>query len=146
MKDPILSGAAILPYIPQRVPMVMIDRLFHADDTQSRTGFLIESENIFVENGVFTEPGLIENMAQTAAVRAGYYFLNRKEPVPVGFIGAIKHLKINRLAPIGAVIETEATLVQQVMDINVVEGKVWWKEELLASCELKIFVMKNSKN
>ena len=144
MNKSILSGAAILPYIPQRPPMVMIDRLFYADDTQSKTGLLIESENLFVENGVFTEPGLIENMAQTAAVRAGYFFLNRQKAVPVGFIGAIKHLKIDRLPPVGAVIYTEAILVQQVMDINVVEGKVWLGEELLASCELKIFVMKKT--
>ncbi len=87
----------ILPYIPQRPPFVMVQTLEHSDGEGAATRFTVTEDNILVEAGVFKEPGLVENMAQTAAAGTGYRYYHSGERVPVGFIGAIKNLKINLL-------------------------------------------------
>ena len=58
--------------IPQKPPFVMVDKLFSVTETTTTTGFTIQADNIFVKDGVFKDPGLVENIAQTAAASAGY--------------------------------------------------------------------------
>ena len=58
----------VLNYIPQREPMVMVDGLLEVDETFAISRLQVTPENIFCQNGHFTEPGLIENMAQTSWV------------------------------------------------------------------------------
>ncbi len=53
--------------IPQKPPMVMVDRIVEINDMTTVTAFLIRADNVFVDNGLFREPGLIENIAQSAA-------------------------------------------------------------------------------
>jgi predicted hotdog family 3-hydroxylacyl-ACP dehydratase len=62
----------ILSLIPQQPPFVMIDQLDHSDETVTRCRFTVKAENVLTINGQFTEAGLLENIAQTAAARAGY--------------------------------------------------------------------------
>lgn len=139
---PILTAEQILDYIPQRPPIVMIDKLWATDDEQTQTGLLIRPDLLFVENGYFTEPGLMENIAQTGAVRAGYYHKSRNEPVPLGFIGDFKNLQIFQLPKVGWEITSTVRLKQEVLGISVFEGKIFQDEQLLASCDMKIFVQK----
>jgi len=84
----------ILSYIPQRTPFVMVDEILEVSETSTRSKFLIRPENIFIEKGYFKEPGLVENIAQTAAARAGYIAHTENKPVRVGYIGAIKNLQV----------------------------------------------------
>lgn len=129
----------ITAYIPQRAPFVMVDRVLLADPKMSRTSFLIKDDNLFVENGVFTEPGLVENMAQTAGAGTGYRYQQLGEQVPVGFIASVKNLKIIALPKTGDELITETTISHTVMSMHVVEAAVYVNEEKMASCELKIF-------
>ncbi|MEJ0104073.1 MAG: hypothetical protein WDO19_16580 [Bacteroidota bacterium] len=69
----------ILPLIPQRPPFVMIDKLLFCGDTTSRSGLLIRDDNIFVENGEFREPGLVENIAQDCRSKSRIHFTNGKQ-------------------------------------------------------------------
>ena len=55
-----------LEYIPQRDPFFMIDDVVFAEGNITRTTLAIKDDNLFVSGGLFSEPGLIENMAQTA--------------------------------------------------------------------------------
>ena len=119
----------------------MIDRLYSCDEKNVRTGFTPSEKNIFSENGFFTEPGLIENMAQSAAAGTGYFFISRKQPVPVGFIGAIKDFKLLRLPEISEPLETEINVVAEVMNASVIKAKVSSHGEEIASCEMKIFLL-----
>ena len=66
------SDIDILDLIPQRPPFVMVDELLHYDPILSNTRFLIKESNILVENGLLSECGVIENMAQSCAARIGY--------------------------------------------------------------------------
>ena len=131
----------ILPLIPQRPPFVMIGQLLYSDASTTRTAFRISEENIFVENGRFREPGLMENIAQTAAARAGYIARMSNQPVQVGYIGAVKNLEIAADLPMtGDELMTEITIKDQVFDVTIISGKVWCKEAIVAQCEMKIFI------
>lgn len=139
---PIIAAEQILRYIPQRPPIVMIDKLWSSDEHGTETGLLIRPGLLFVENGRFTEPGLMENIAQTGAIRAGYYHISRNEPVPLGFIGDFKNLQFHQLPEVGQEITTRVQLKQEVLGISVFEGKVFCEKQLLVSCEMKIFIQK----
>ncbi len=130
----------IINYIPQRPPMVMIGGLLAVEEQATRTGLQITADNIFVENGRFTAPGLMENIAQTAAARVGYIARQENTPVPVGFIGAVKDLEVFELPPAGAFIETETIIAHQVFNATVVTGKVLFEGRVMAQCEMKIFI------
>jgi len=52
----------IMRPIPQRPPMVMIDELLACDARHIVTGFRVDAGNVFGQHGIFTEPGLIENI------------------------------------------------------------------------------------
>ncbi|ATL47590.1 3-hydroxyacyl-ACP dehydratase [Chitinophaga caeni] len=132
----------ITDYIPQRPPMVMIDTILKADENILRTGFYIEPGNVFVENGSLMPPGLMENIAQTAAARVGYIAKQKNEPVPLGFIGAVKDLEILQLPKMETAIETEIVIEHEVFNATVVTGKVWQDGQVMAQCEMKIFVPK----
>jgi 3-hydroxyacyl-[acyl-carrier-protein] dehydratase len=130
----------ITGYIPQRAPMVMIHTLVEASDSHAVTQLKIEAENIFVENNVFTEPGLVENIAQTAAAHVGYQCAIKKIPVPVGYIAAVKDLKITKLPALHSEITTSIRIVNQVMDVTLARGEVKQQGEICCSCEMRIFV------
>jgi predicted hotdog family 3-hydroxylacyl-ACP dehydratase len=137
----IAAGNDILRYIPQRPPMVMVGRLIGAANKRTVTSLMISDENIFCQDGFLREPGLIENMAQTAAAGAGYLAsLENKEP-RVGFIGGIRDLRIVELPAVGSVITTEIVVEHEILDASVVRGKITLDEKLIAECELKIFLL-----
>jgi 3-hydroxyacyl-[acyl-carrier-protein] dehydratase len=130
----------ILDFIPQRPPVVMIHDLVDAGDNHCVTRFLIEAENIFVEDGYFREAGLIENIAQTAAAHVGYQCSQKKIPVPIGYIAAVKNLNIIELPRIGQRIKTSVSLKSKVLEVTLAEGIVELNGKTICSCEMRIFV------
>ena len=126
--------------IPQRPPFVMIDKLLAFNETTTRTGLHIKTDNIFVEHGLFKEPGLVENIAQTAAARAGYIAKTENKPVLTGYIGAINNLQIIMLPKTGDELITEITIENQIFDITLISGKISCNNELIAQCKMKIFI------
>lgn len=131
----------ITDFIPQRDPIVMIDNLVEASDHHSVTQLEIRAQNIFVENGLFKEPGLVENIAQTAAAQVGYQCSVKNIPVPLGYIAAVKSLTISRLPLVNSRITTSIKIVNQVMDVTLAEGQVVnEKGEECCRCEMRIFV------
>jgi 3-hydroxyacyl-[acyl-carrier-protein] dehydratase len=134
----------ILPFIPQRPPFVMVDNIVSADDSMSTTTFTIREGHLFVDNGFFTEPGLVENMAQTAAAGTGYKAQQDGKPAPVGFIGALKNLSVDRLPKVGDTLTTEVAFKMQVMNAHIVEATIKVNEQEIAKCELKIFLQDNA--
>lgn len=133
-------GEDILSFIPQRAPFVMVDEIIYSDDTITRSIFLVKSDNIFVENGCLREPGLVENIAQTAAARAGYLSQKENKPVSLGYIGSIKNLAIKGFPKINDKISTEITVENQIFNVLVISGKITCDGAVLAQCEMKIFI------
>lgn len=130
----------ILSCIPQRAPFVMVDKLLYSDETVTRSAFLIRADNIFVEYGCIKEPGLVENIAQTAAARAGHISQLQHKPVALGYIGAIKNLEIYFLPKTGDQLVTEITVQNQIFDVTLISGKITCNEKEVAKCEMKIFI------
>ena len=89
--------------IPQRAPIQMVDQLLEVEGRTAVTTFEIRSGNYFAdEEGFMTEPGLIENIAQSASALAGYLSREAGEKeTPVGYIGEIKNFHCYRCPHIG---------------------------------------------
>lgn len=131
---------SITAYIPQRTPIVMIGGILEVKDNITRTGLQIAADNLFVEEGVLKSPGLLENMAQTAAARVGYIAQQENTPVPIGFIGAVKDFEVFEFPPAGSFIETTTEIQNQVFNATMVAAKVTLNGKVMAQCELKIFI------
>lgn len=129
----------ILPLIPQRAPFVMIDELIDCNETGATTAFGIVADNIFVEEGVLGEPALVENIAQTAAARMGYICQQEQKSVPVGFIGVVQNLVINKRPLVGDQLKTTISIKNQVFNATIINGEVHLNGEVIASCDMKIF-------
>jgi predicted hotdog family 3-hydroxylacyl-ACP dehydratase len=131
----------ILELLPQQPPFVMVDKLLYCDHHVTRTSYLVKKENIFCDNGRFSESGLIENIAQTCAARIGYInkYINN-QTIKLGFIGAIHDLKILRLPQIGELLVTQITTIEEIFQITLVNATITVGEEIISSCEMKISI------
>lgn len=132
----------ILTLIPQKPPFVMVDKLLFSDDDHTKTSFTIPEDNVLVIDGKFTEAGLMENMAQTAAAGAGNMARIEDRPIDIGYIGAVKNLEVFELPSINEELITEVKVETRLLNVAIVTGKVWRGETLIAQCEMKIFINK----
>ena len=136
----IADGKTILKFIPQRKPMVMVEKLHKAEGGQTIGSLNISESNIFCKDGFLHEPGLIENIAQTAAVGVGFEYRNENKDVPTGYIGAVQKLTIHKLPQIGKTIYTEVNVEHKVFNTTLINGKITCEDELIADCSMKIFL------
>lgn len=120
--------------------MVMVDRLVSAEGLSTTTAFRIREETLFVEDGFFREPGLIENMARTAAVRTGAKPGVAGGTPPIGVIGGIRNLEIFGFPAVGEEITTTVIVLHDVFNATIADARVMLGDRLLARCELKIFL------
>jgi len=127
--------------IPQKPPMVMVDRIVAVEDKTTVTSFVVKEDNVFCEHGHLREPGLIENMAQTAAAGAGLKPGVKEGEAPLGFIGGIRNLRIHSLPRVGDELTTRVTVEHEVFDATVVICKIFLSGQIIAECELKIFLI-----
>ncbi len=135
-----LNKQAIINYIPQRQPFIMVDDITTHNETSTSTSFKIMANNIFVENNLLKEPALLENIAQTAAARAGYIANTENKPVQVGYIGAIKNVEIFFLPTVGDKLITEITIENQIFNVTLIAGKIRCNNRIVAQCQMKIFI------
>ena len=126
--------------LPQKKPFLLIDSLIESNDESTQSCFLIQVDNLFVEHNSFREAGLVENIAQTVAARAGYISVQNNKPVLLGYIGSIKNLEIHHLPLVGEKLITEVKILNQIFNVTIIEGKVFSGNRLIANCEMKIFI------
>lgn len=130
----------VLELIPQKHPMLMVDGLLSSDNTTSISKLSLTTDNIFCNNGYFQEPGLIENIAQTAALRSGYEAMKNDEKPAVGFIGSVKKLDIFELPRDNDVLQTKVTILNQLMNVLIISGEISVNNKLIAKGEMNIFL------
>ncbi len=130
----------IIDLIPQRPPMVMVDSHEFSDGKTTISTFFLKEDNIFCHNRFFTEPGLIENIAQTCAIRIGYFNKINQKEILIGFIGAIKELKIYFLPPVLTEISTEIFIETEILGFTLIRGKVISNGKICAECEMRILI------
>lgn len=133
----------IIDLIPQREPIIMVGKLLHVGTDSITTTFDVSEHNIFVDNGVFQECGLIENIAQSVAAMNGYFCKINNEKIKLGYIGAVKNLMIYKLPKVNSSIETTVTIVNKVMNVDIIKGVITQENFVIAECEMKIFLDEN---
>jgi predicted hotdog family 3-hydroxylacyl-ACP dehydratase len=138
----IAEGPALAKLLPQQAPFVMISQLLTADAQRTVSRFQVDASSVLFNEGVFSAAGLIENIAQTAAAGVGYHYQQQQQAAPVGYIAAIRNLKIGRLPIAGTELTTEVEVKNQVLDFTIVQGSVRVGDELVAECEMRIFLKK----
>lgn len=136
-----LRGIDIHELLPQQEPFVMISSLVRFDMQTTVTETIVSADNMFVEDGVFTAPGIVENIAQTCAARIGYvnkYIL--KKGIQLGFIGAIRDLKVKQLPKVGDTITTSISVIDSVFGMTLVDAVVLNNGTEVVSAQMKIAV------
>lgn len=135
-----MSESEIEKYIPQRSPFLFVDQIVEAGEDSVVTSFCVKEEHILCESGFLQEAGMIENIAQSAAAMEGYAAVHRHEAVKLGFIGAVKNLKINGRILVGSILTTTVHAVNEVMGVKIIEGMIRVEDRLIAQCTLQIFL------
>jgi predicted hotdog family 3-hydroxylacyl-ACP dehydratase len=135
----------ILELVPQRAPFLMVDGILESDEKKTITSFHIKEDNILVKDGKLSEAGLIENIAQTAAARAGVTAIQENRPVAIGYIAAVQNLEIITLPATNNTIHTEIIADNEILNVLLISGKATCNGKLLAKCNMKIFIDQNKK-
>jgi len=139
-------------FLPHRAPLLMVDLILNLNANFVETTFLIKEDNIFVDKGTFIEAGIIENTAQTCSSIVGKkYFVDENgtenENVSViGFISALKNVKIYALPKVGDTITTKANLVSKFVGddytLCTMSCESLLGEKTLLECEINLFIQK----
>jgi len=123
--------------LPQQPPFVMVEKLLFCDVEKTKTSLLIKSDNIFVENGVFSQSGIIENVAQTCAARMGY--LGDNQNVKIGMIGSINNFEFTGFLPkTDDEIFTEIVVDTEIGNIVLLNAQVVCNEKIVATGKMKV--------
>jgi predicted hotdog family 3-hydroxylacyl-ACP dehydratase len=130
----------VIELIPQRSPMLMIGQLVDVTPLSATTTFTISTPNIFIEENCFTESGMVENIAQTAAAMVGYQCRSENKLIPVGYIAALKNLVVRNRPAVDSTIKTTVTVTNNVLDVTIVQGVVEQDGKILCHCELRILI------
>lgn len=128
--------------IPQTDPIVLVHRLVEYADHTITTEFDVPQNHLLVVDGYLSEAGLIENMAQTAACKAGWMAMINGVDVPRGYIGAIKNFQLFQLPKTGSTINTIVRITAEVIGVTLAEALILSGNNKVASCEMKIFIEK----
>jgi predicted hotdog family 3-hydroxylacyl-ACP dehydratase len=128
--------------LPQKFPFVMVDTLYSFTEISLVSGLKIKENNIFYNNGVFLESGLIEHMAQSIAMHTGYEFYLKNQEPPTGYIGAIKEIEILKLPQLHDTIQTSASVIQKFGDITLVDLVTTLNGEIIAKGQMKTILAK----
>ena len=130
--------------------MLMVDVIVDINPENVETVFAIKEDNIFLENGILCEAGLIENAAQTCSsiVAKSYLVDDDAQDIPnvdvIGFISSIKTIQIHKLPKLGDEITTRADLISRfdtgVYTTCMVSCKSYCNDELLLEGEINLFI------
>lgn len=136
----VISEIDIQELLPQRPPILMVDRLLSADDKRAETELLVRSDNIFVENGKLKAYAIIENMAQTCAAQLGYadVYVNGKKDVRIGYIGAVKRMHVETSPLVGETLHTRMEILEDFGDMKIVTAESFVAGRRIAVAELTI--------
>lgn len=143
LQQPIMDIDVIKQLIPHREPMIMVDGLVYFDGEKAISSFTILKSNIFVENIHFSETGLIEHMAQSAALFAGYKHVIQNLAVKEGFIAAIKNLVIERRPNVDEIISTEVQITYEIANMSIVSISSKVNNVTVASAEMTLVLKEN---
>ncbi len=136
-----LRAVDIHELLPQQEPFVMVGQLVSIDETITITETVVSPDNIFVDDGHFSATGLIENVAQTCAVRIG--FVNKYIQhcsIQIGVIGTVKKFRALALPKAGQVIVTRVEKISEILGMTLCKAVVTCEGQTLVTTDIKIGV------
>jgi predicted hotdog family 3-hydroxylacyl-ACP dehydratase len=142
MEISLLEKEAVENLLPQKFPFVMVDKMYSFTESTLVSGLKIQNDNIFFDNDIFLEAGLIEHMAQSVALHTGYEFFLRNEKAPTGYIGSIKEIEIKKLPKINDTIQSTVTIIQEFAGITLVDIVTTLNNEEIANGQMKTVIAK----
>lgn len=116
----------------------MVDRVISCQDREAVTEFTVREENIFLDNGMLSPAGIIENMAQSCAARMGVVNVMRDEPIRIGYIGDIRDCVILRQPLCHETILTSIEIIEEVFNLTLAHVTSRINGETIASARMKI--------
>lgn len=126
LENPLYKGEQIKDLIPQRFPIMMVDTMYDANETECISGLTIAQDNFFCVDGYFLEPGLIEHIAQSASAHAGVKAKMKNEETPVGYIGEVKKFKLGSKPKVGSSLVTTIRIVSEVQNVSLIKAETRW--------------------
>lgn len=135
------QGEDIKKLIPQRGPIMMVDKFYSVEGDTAQTGLTLTQSNYFIEkDGKIAEPGLIEHIAQSASAFAGHKALIAGAPTPIGYIGEVKKFHCYSRPAVGAELHTTITMGAEVNGVTIIYGETKSNDVVVADTQMKIFV------
>lgn len=132
----------ITTLIPQRPPFVMVDRILSCENDDAVTELRVREDNILLEDTHLSSAGVVENMAQSCAVRMGCGNVLKNEPIRLGYIGEVKNLKIYRLPKLNEVLTTEVHVMMEYFDMTLASVCTKVNDEVVAEARMKLAMTK----
>lgn len=140
LETPINDLNIVFQCLPQRPPIVLVDALLDYTEDRILVGYRVPKNGLFVADQHFAEPGIIEHMAQSVALHTGYTYFLKKEASPVGYIGSINNLVIERLVLEEETIVTQVDIVQEFAGVTLVNIISKIDQEIIASGTMKTII------
>lgn len=137
-----MTDDGIKAFVPQREPILMVDRMLDASGDTARTTLTVRADNIFLdEGGQMEEMGLVEHIAQSASALAGHAALEGGASAPpVGYIAEVRKFRCLRRPRVGDELLTIITLGAEAGGVSIVKGETFICGEVVASTQMKIFI------
>lgn len=138
--ETIITKDQVRELLPQKKPFAMVDFLYEYSERNIVTGYEVEEDNVFIEDGKFNESGLIENIAQSMALHTHYSYFLRNLKAPEGYIGSVKNVKIHGLPEPGNVIRTSVNIIQEFMGVTLVHAVTTCGDKMVATSQMKTVI------
>lgn len=139
-QDALFVDEQIKELIPQRSPILMVDTLYKATADEAVAGLTIKEGNLFCKDGKFTEPGLIEHIAQSASAFAGYAARLEGKPAPIGYIGEIKKFHLVQMPSEGSELITYLKITGVVGNVSLLQAETKTGNDTVCTTSMKIAI------
>lgn len=127
--------------IPQKEPFVLVDTLLEYSENHLVSLFTVPETHVLSNGNMFTEPGVIEHMAQSVALHTGYAYFLKGEPAPVGYIGSIKRVSVMTLPQVNSKITTKVDILHEFAGVTMVDVNVFNEAgDAIASGQMKTVI------
>ncbi len=126
--------------IPHRAPVICVDALTGISEKGGRSSFAIPTNFIFLENQRISSAGLMENAAQTMAIRMGYVQKMKEERIKLGFIASFKNVEVFGYPQVGQMLTTDVFNLRQTLNMTTASVSTFCNERLVFSGEINVVV------
>ncbi len=130
--------------LPQKPPFVFIDQIVELGEEHLKTAFNIKKDSLFLENTFFQSAGLVECMAQSAAIYVGVRSLNdegdEQSQPPIGYIASISELNINQLPKLSDELNMTTSILNEIGSSLIVRCRTFVVSNLIAEARLQLFL------